>query len=216
MRKVRAYVAEVDAGHYGTRYIGRKGALSLVPFFWQRQTDLLRMLNPKFTYHSRYTPSRDELKTMIVEITDLQKGMRQAGAVRKTVREFKESQPRAVVNKENKNNLYKIRLPMPVAGKSFFGSGKFGKTWEKAGVLRNFLSVRARFSSEEFWRDSTVVIIEMGVDGLNPVKVTNVPLIEFYCQSEQCRRRYNEIVAPRFYKPGLDTISPKTKLGEFA
>ena len=83
----RAWVAEIDTDN-GTRYLGPRGFLAAVPYFWQASQTLKWYLN-------RFGPER-QLRTEIVETENLERGLRLTKATRMSVRQFLEKIPEKV------------------------------------------------------------------------------------------------------------------------
>jgi len=209
---VKAFVAEIDSTS-GTLYLGAGGKLKALPYFWQSSKALKDALTRPTSLTSKtYSPSQQYL-TQVIEIFDLEKGLRQTKLERMSVRQFLEKFATPIVKKPHPNSVFKVRTEKSPTGKAkFFGQSKakFGKTWSTAGALRNQLSRIISSSNLEHLQNWIVLELQMKDDGIQYEKVIETPLVDFYCQSTDCKKRYEQEVKRRILLKSVQSYKPKS------
>jgi hypothetical protein len=192
------YLAEVDTAD-GTKYIGKGAKLQAVPYFFSNAGFLNKALGgnkwySKDTNKQWFYRQRDGEKTVIIQVSDLQKGLRASLAKRMSISEYMISGA-AVSQKTPKqpsNAVFKIQfsaIGVGPAKKRFVGDGKYGKVWNRQGDLRNHISYNFDRLMKQY-KDATVLTIEIGEDGVTPSKITHTPIVQFYRQSSYGNKKW--------------------------
>lgn len=209
----KAFVVEVGTKN-GTLYLGRKGKLSRIPIFWNSGKRLQDTLNIERNYgYNVFKIAEHEFNTAIVEIENIERGLRDSTAKRHTLHQFKQLRFTTRV-RTPQNAVYKIELESKyISAKDrssirgcLFGKGKFGRTWETAGDLRRYVTCNNLFSREAF---TTAVVLEIliGDDGVTTKSIRRIPLIDFYCQSPDSLKRFEQTFQSRLTK-----VQPKERI----
>lgn len=207
-----AYIAEIDTND-GTRYLSTKSKLSQVPFFFRSVSHLRRSLSGR-QYRigpEYYVPSRDEMKTAIVKVENLERGLRSSSGVRMSVHSFKQLPTAQRHVKMPANAVFKIQLNSAGTGfgpkkKKFAGDGKFGKTWNRQGDARNHISSNIHWL-KTVYKDAVVATVTMNPDGITVSQVSYTPIVEWYRRSQFGNRTYL-----RFFQETMSdgVISPRS------
>jgi hypothetical protein len=205
-----AFLAEVDTKE-GTMYVGRKAKLMKLPYFWRSGSQLMSTLIDKQVYPrtGSFNWVQNAEKTSIVLIEDLHKGLRSSKGTSMTVWAFKQhrlSQPAAKRNIEPKNSVYKLLVPNLPGNKKFMGPGKFGKSWESAGALRNHLTLNID-RLKKMYANAKVVRITYNDDGITQKEVQYFPVESFYRSSPYSAKTYLN-----FYGTSLSQFEVPAKL----
>lgn len=186
------YLVEVDTDA-GTQYVSSKGVLSPMPKFWRDGSSLVRALERCFRR------GLDQRKMEVVRVQNLEKGLRESTATRLTVDAFYASRSTSFTKrpKYSKNAVFKIRLKTPWGAERavFVGTGKNGKTWEKAGDLRNHITRNIEKLNTEY-AGAEVLIIDVSSDGVIPARVNHQPIIQFYRDSPDSDKKFRSAYTP--------------------
>jgi hypothetical protein len=198
-----AFLAEVDTVK-GTMYIGKKGKFSKIPFFFaqsNRLKDIIRLATSlrNFGPEDYFSNRRDQERTRIVVVENIEKGLRSSTGGNISVVEFmnKEYSSGQYAPSKPANAVFKIALSaMGKNRKRFAGTGKFGKTWESQGHVRLHLTNNLqRMMKEGYYtvNNAQVMMIELEADGVTPKKITYTPILEWYMQSPPCKLRIQNL-----------------------
>lgn len=180
------YLAEVDTPE-GTRYIKNGSKLSKLPFFFAGRASMRRAMKPHRWYAGadRYDERRDALKTVVIEVSGIEKGLRASEGRRMTVFEFNALPLASTSPKYPKGAVFKLGLQ----DGRYQGGGRLGKVWESAGHLRNHLTQNIeKFATQ--YKNAVVTMIEYESDMITPRKITRYPAIEFYRASPYSNKQY--------------------------
>lgn len=202
-----AFLAEVDTSN-GTRYVGKNGKLQKLPIFYAASSRLkdvfksTRRSHYPTTNFDWYLSQRDVHLTRVVIVDNVENGLKASIGSNLSVVEFlaKEfSTSGKYAPKKPHNAVFKIRVRHGTSHR-YAGGGKFGKTWERQGDLRlhitsnlSRLTVKHNDPRVPYYKDAEVVMIELDADGFTPTKVTRTPVLEFYLQSPNCKKRWDEL-----------------------
>ena len=188
-----AFTAEIDTPE-GTRYLAPKSKLSKIPFFFRTVAQLQRALRGN-SYRKGveyFVPAIDSLKTVVVKVENLEKGLRSSSATRLSVAEAISIPSRKATAKVPSNAVFKIQFPAIGVGpkrKRFAGEGKYGKTWNRQGDVRLHIGSNIHWL-KSVYRDATVVTILMGDDGITSTNISHTPIVEWYRRSPESNKRY--------------------------
>lgn len=174
-------MAEVSTDD-GTLYVRPGSKLGKVPYFFHNKFVLKRALNPSFTYGNsymgRYLPSRDDVKTTVVKVDNIEKGLQNSTATRMSVRQFNVLVEFKFKTKYNPNAVFKLRLASTNGGPpKFAGLGKFGKTWQRSGDLKNHLNANRRLLSRDY---AGADVLEIAINPENGVDVQSIKTIPLH------------------------------------
>ena len=201
-----AFLAEVDTPN-GTRYIGKNGKLQKLPIFYSISQRLKNIFALKHRSHypitnfDWYLSHRDAHLTRVVVVDNVEKGLRASSGLNMPVREFMSKEfslSSRYAPKKPVNAIFKVAIDVPQShGKitvKYAGEGKFGRTWERQGDLR--LHIGANLDRlHGYYKNAEVVMIELdSADGFTPLKITKTPIIDWFCQSQASKIRYNDLV----------------------
>jgi hypothetical protein len=197
-----AFTAEVDTPT-GTKYVGKQGALVPRPVFHATSTKLKEYLrlNRSYLSDTQFKRSRDELKTVVIVVRDLEKGMAASQAEKMSIRKFEETEysTSSSAPKVHKNTVFKLEYSGSGLGtnrKKFAGASRFGKTWTRQGDLRLHLTANlhkfATNTKNASYRGATVVAIQLNDDGITPQNVKRIPVDQFYSLNPKCKIRLAE------------------------
>lgn len=186
-----AYFAEVDSIK-GTLYLGVKSKLSTVPFFFRSVSHLLRGLGGRqyFEDSEHYVPSRDDLKTVVVRVENIERGIRSSTATRFSVNDVKNFPKTERAIKMPSNAVFKIQLDAQAKYRQrFVGAGKYGKTWNRQGDVRSHITANMHRLKNAYF-GASVLTIMMNPDGVTVSSVTQTPIVEFYRKSPFGNKSY--------------------------
>jgi len=191
------YVVQIDLPK-GTRYLGQAGKIGLVPKFFLSFPTVRSYLQQKSHYgDDHYDASRHSPITKVVTIRDLEKGLKDSKAEVSFYTEFlTKTAPQRDRAKSNPNAVYKLRR----ADGSWVTFGKpkpkHGKIWNRAGDLRSHITSFGPQSLHGTYSGAEVVEIIMSGDGIIPATVNVIPVLKFYTDSPECRKKYEVTLRP--------------------
>lgn len=190
IKMVTAYVAEVSTDT-GTKYLGmnfiHKGRTYWTdrPVFWTKRSAFIKRL-------TRY--SANSAQIAIIQIDDLDKGLRASAAKLYSVHDFFNVARKAELNRlipVGKNDVFKIRKCLDNGTFRMVGGGKYGKTWESAGALRSHISGQgSRDVLTTSYREAEVIQITMATDGFTVLNTQIHDLAAFYLDSPYSKKTY--------------------------
>jgi hypothetical protein len=190
-----AYTAEIDTKD-GTRYLASKSKLSKVPFFFRSVSHMRRSLSGSRyrTGDDYFVPTRDALKTTIVRVENLERGLRGSFGTKMSVHDFGQLPAAGKTPRVPSNAVFKIQLNSAGTGvgpskKRFVGDGKHGKTWNRQGDLRNHITSNIHRLTAAY-KDAVVATILIGPDGITPSSITYTPIVEWYRRSPYGNKTY--------------------------
>lgn len=211
-----AFTAEIDTKD-GTRYLAPKSRLSKVPFFFRTVGHMRRSLSGSRwrTGTEYYVPTRDELKTVIVKVDHLERGLRASFGTKLTVRDFMALPTKAKGPTVPLNAVFKVQLNAAGTGvgpnrKRFAGPGKLGKTWCRQGDLRNHITLNIHWLTT-IYKDAVVAQIVLGPDGITPTSITYTPIIEWYRRSSYGNMTYLKNFGESMSSNDLSTLKPRSE-----
>ena len=202
-----AFLAEVDTPN-GTRYIGKNGKLQKLPIFYSVSQRLKNIFASKQRSHypitnfDWYLSHRDAHLTRVVIVDNVEKGLKASTGSNINVAEFivKEfSNAGKYAPKKPVNAIFKIEIDVPkFSGKKivikYAGGGKFGRTWERQGDLRLHINSNIH-RLHGYYKGADVIMIEIDpADGITPLEITKMPIIDWFCQSRTSNIRYNDLM----------------------
>ena len=197
----KGYFVEIQVDTNTTMYLAPGGYSSYRyrPYFFSSRYHVNRALGKKWN-------KPDPAKTKVVEVIDLEKGMKNATAKVYTLTEWQALPPPSKSPKGNPRCQYKIEYNPSVSRiNRFFGGNSarpFGKVWETAGDVRRYITGHLHYLSSSF-KDATVIEMEYEPDMMTQKAVRRIPIVEFYCLSPDSRKRYDDA-----FKSTLTTFEP--------
>lgn len=211
-----AFTAEIDTKD-GTRYLAPKGKLSKVPFFFRSVSHMRRALAGSrwVTSIDYFVVARDELKTTIVRVDHLERGLRSSFGTKMTVRDFMALPTKGGAPRVPSNAIFKLQLNAAGTGvgpgkKKFVGSGKLGKTWNRQGDLRNHITQNIHRLTAAY-KDAVVVQALVNEDGISVSSITYTPIVEWYRRSPYSNRTYLKNFGESMSSNDLSTLTPRSE-----
>jgi hypothetical protein len=216
MKMTTAYTAEIDTRD-GTRYLAPKSKLSKVPFFFRTVSHMRRSLAGARwrTGSDYYVPTRDELKTVIVKVDHLERGLRASFGTKLSVRDFMALPTSTKSPSVPSNAIFKVQLNAAGTGvgpnkKRFAGPGKLGKTWARQGDLRSHITLNIHWLTT-IYKDAVVVQALLNPDGVSVSSITYTPIIEWYRRSQYGNRTYLKNFGESMSSNDLSTLTPRSE-----
>lgn len=197
-----AFAAEVDTA-LGTRYIGKKGRNSKIPFFFSSAAPLKEIFKANVWAGNGFgfsTLVNADQHVRVIVVDQVEKGLRASTGANLSIAEFmaKEYSTSKYAPTAPSNAVFKIALDASGRNrKRYAGGGKYGKTWESQGHVRNHITnnIQRITSADGYYisLNACVMMIELDPDGITPKKITQTPIIEWYRKSPTCARRLDEL-----------------------
>lgn len=190
-----AYMAELDTA-LGTRFISKGGKVVLRPAIFSTSMSMLKAIDKATRAPIAIGVSIDKIAVIVIK--DLEKGIRASAANVLSYREFRGIVKVSTMRVQDLDDAqYKIQLSAPQIQKNskrLYGCGpdaKFGKTWNSAGRLRIFIASNINLLKSTL-ANATVLEYNFTEDGITPLFVKRVPIIEFYRRSPDSNKRYQQ------------------------
>jgi hypothetical protein len=190
-----AYTAEIDTTD-GTRYLAGKSKLSKIPFFFRSVSHMRRSLagSRYRTGTDYFVPTRDSLKTTIVKVENLERGLRASHGTKMSVHDFAQLPTFGKSPRVPSNAVFKLQLNSAGTGvgpskKRFAGDGKHGKTWNRQGDLRSHITANIHRLTAAY-KDAVVATVLLGTDGISVTSITYTPIVEWYRRSPYGNKTY--------------------------
>lgn len=204
-----AFIAEIDTDE-GTRYLSSKSKLSTVPLFFRTASHLRRALTGNKYRMSKdyFVPSRDNLKTVVVKVDMLERGLRSSHGTKMSVHEFNALPSKGKTPSISSNVVFKIQLNSQKV-KKFVGDGKFGKTWNRQGDIRNHITANIHRLTAAY-KDANVLQITIGPDGVSPTSITYTPIVEWYRRSPYGNITYLKNFGESMTSNDLSSLVPRS------
>lgn len=202
--KVTAYIAAVKLERDKTVYVGLKGKLQSVPYFWRTRSALLRRLTPRRWYYGSCWKEEFTGSTSIIIVTDVQLGMKQSVATSMTLIDFRE-QTAAAKQVDKKGAVY--RLTYHTGGVATIAPTS--KTWGRASDLRSHLMYDLERLRLYLNAGRGVAEVTYGPDGVTPTGITYIPILQFLERSKVYSARAAQFMqgsASLTTSPGMEAV----------
>lgn len=188
----KAYVVQVSTQDSGFLYLGLKRKLCKVPKFFISAPGLRTQI--KLCGYGKGINSVRSPSTIVIVISDLEKGLKDSSASSMSLDTFLASDFSSKRALSNPNAVYKIRRD----DGSLVRTNRrhtFGTAWSRAGDLRTYLSntLNSSMAFEIRFKGAHVLEIVMAEDGVLVKEVIEHPIKDFYLASPACSKRYADL-----------------------